>query len=272
MMARANLSGDELRELAAFAEELADIAGSVIMPFFRRPFAVDNKLGAAGFDPVTEADRAAETAIRARIKARYPSHGILGEEQGFTPGTSPLTWVVDPIDGTRAFVCGMAQWGTLIALNDGNRPAIGVLDQPFMKERWIGFDGTARFRSRDGTSTIKTRACAAIEDVVLTTTSPTGYFTKEESAAFSALSDRARLTRYGGDCYAYGLLALGMIDLTVEAGLKPWDVQALIPIIEGAGGVITRWDGTEASQGGRVVACGDPKLHAAVVDLLRTST
>ena len=271
MAERANLSVGDLRALAAFAEELADIAGGVILPFFRRPLLVENKLGADGFDPVTEADRAAEAAVRAAIGARFPDHGIIGEEHGVTAGRSPLTWVIDPIDGTRAFMCGMAQWGTLIALNDGARPVIGVLDQPFTKERWVGFDSHTRFRSREGWSQIRTRACASLEQAVLTTTSPTGYFSDEEYAAFVALSERARLTRYGGDCYAYGLLAMGMIDLTVEAGLKPWDVQALVPIVEGAGGVLTRWDGGDASQGGRVIACGDPALHAAVVAKLRNS-
>ena len=270
MSARAKLSIDQLQELAVFAEELAEIAGAVILPYFRQPIAVDNKLGSSGFDPVTEADRAAEKAIRERIAARYPDHGVLGEEYGATPGASPLTWVLDPIDGTRAFMCGMAQWGTLIALNNGERPVLGVLDQPFMQERWIGFGGTAHFRSRTGLDTIRTRSCPALEEAILTTTSPTGYFTDAERHAFLDLADSARLTRYGGDCYAYGLLALGMIDLTVESSLKPWDIQALIPIVEGAGGLVTAWDGKDASQGGRVVACGDAKLHAAVVDRLRS--
>ena len=271
MNKRAKLTVDELRELAAFAEELAEIAGAVILPYFRRPLTVDNKLGAAGFDPVTEADRAAETAMRRHIAARFPDHGVLGEEHGLTPGRSPLTWILDPIDGTRAFMCGMAQWGSLIALNDGAAPVLGVLDQPFMQERWIGFGGMASFRSRDGMSKLRTRNCVSIAQATLTTTSPFGYFTDEERRAFFALADRAQLTRYGGDCYAYGLLAMGTIDLTLEAALKPWDIQALIPIIEGAGGVVTGWDGTDASQGGRILACGDPRLHAAVVDLLRTS-
>lgn len=268
MSARVQLSIGELRELAEFAEELAHIAGRTILPFFRRPIDVDNKLGDAGFDPVTEADRAAEKAIRDCIHARYPDHGVLGEEYGSTPGRSPLTWVLDPIDGTRAFMCGMAQWGTLIALNDGERPILGVLDQPYMKERWIGFGGKAHFRTAAGLNPARTRICPGLSNATLTTTSPTGYFTDEERAAFLDLAQTARLTRYGGDCYAYGLLALGMIDLTVEAALKPWDIQALIPIVEGAGGRITTWTGADASQGGRVVACGDADLHAAVVDRL----
>jgi myo-inositol-1(or 4)-monophosphatase len=272
MTARVELSEGDLRELLAFAEELADLAGAQILPHFRTRVVVDNKLGDGGFDPVTEADRAAEVAIRERIGRRYPDHGVLGEEFGWAPGTSPLTWVVDPIDGTRAFLCGMAQWGTLIALNDGQRPVIGVLDQPYMRERWIGAEGEARFRSAAGMQVIRTRRCASIEAAILTTTSPTGYFTEVERCAFAALAERAHLTRYGGDCYAYGLLALGHIDVIVEAALQAWDVQALIPIVEGAGGIMTTWDGRDASQGGRVLACGDRDLHAAVVDLLSAST
>jgi myo-inositol-1(or 4)-monophosphatase len=270
MSTRVDLSIGDLQELASFAEELAHVAGQTILPYFRRPIEVENKLGDGGFDPVTEADRAAEEAISACIKARYPDHGILGEEYGKTAGRSPLTWVLDPIDGTRAFMCGMAQWGTLIALNDGERPILGVLDQPYTKERWIGFGGKAHLRTFSGLSPIRTRVCSTLEKATLTTTSPTGYFSDVEQAAFFSLADRARLTRYGGDCYAYGLLALGMIDVIVESTLKPWDIQALIPIIEGAGGVVTTWNDGDASQGGRIVACGDRNLHAAVVDRLRS--
>jgi myo-inositol-1(or 4)-monophosphatase len=224
---------------------------------------------AGGFDPVTEADREAETVIRAAIKARYPSHGILGEEHGHERGTSPLTWVIDPIDGTRAFMCGMAQWGTLIALHDGTRPVVGVLDQPYARERWTGANGAASFRGPDARVTpLKTRACASLRDAVLTTTSPVGYFDEAEQRAFWALSAQAKLTRFGGDCYAYGLLAMGFVDVIVESTLKAWDIQALIPIIEGAGGVVTTWSGKAAADGGQVVACGDAKLHAAVIEAL----
>lgn len=259
----------DISELTQFAEELADLSGATILPHFRERIAVHNKLGDGGFDPVTEADRAAEEVIRARIKARYPTHGVLGEEHGAEPGSSPLTWVLDPIDGTRAFVCGMAQWGTLIALNDGAKPAVGILDQPYTRERWVGAGGRTTFRDTQGRrSVLKTRACAALSAAVLSTTSPVGYFTSAEQDAFWALSGQARLTRFGGDCYAYGLLAMGFIDLIVETSLQPWDVQALVPIIENAGGVITTWTGGDPQNGGRVVACGDAKLHAAVLEAL----
>jgi myo-inositol-1(or 4)-monophosphatase len=260
---------DELLELTQFAEELADLSGKTILPHFRQRIEVHNKHGAGGFDPVTDADRAAEDVIRARIKARYPSHGVVGEERGAERGTSGYTWVVDPIDGTRAFMCGMAQWGTLIALNDGMRPIVGVLDQPYTGERWVASGGASMFRDPRGRrSKLQTRSCASLKDAVLSTTSPVGYFDAAEQEAFWALAAQARLTRFGGDCYAYGLLAMGFIDLIVEATLKAWDIQALIPIIENAGGVVTTWAGGTAFDGGRVVACGDPKLHAAVLEVL----
>ncbi len=265
----ATLSAAEISDLTSFAEELADLSAKAILPHFREKIVVHNKHGDGGFDPVTEADREAERVIRSRIKLRFPSHGIIGEEHGHERGTSPFTWVVDPIDGTRAFMCGMAQWGTLIALNDGAKPVVGILDQPYLRERWVASNGHTRFvHAHSETQTLKTRACAQLKDAVLSTTSPVGYFDKAEQRAFWALSGQARLTRFGGDCYAYGLLAMGFIDVIVEATLKPWDIQALIPIIENAGGVVTTWEGGPAQDGGRIVACGDPKLHAAVLDIL----
>jgi len=262
-------SAAELSELTQFAEELADLSGKTILPHFRERIAVHNKLGDAGFDPVTEADRAAEDVIRARVRERYPAHGVMGEEHGAERGSSPLTWVIDPIDGTRAFMCGMAQWGTLIALNDGQRPVIGVLDQPHTRERWVASAGRSSFRDGQGRQVaLKTRPCPSLSAAVMSTTSPVGYFSDAEQAAFWALSAQARLTRFGGDCYAYGLLAMGFIDLIVESSLQPWDVQALIPIVENAGGVMTTWAGGSAQNGGRVVACGDAALHAAVLEAL----
>ena len=265
----ATLSFSELCELENFVQELADLAGETILPFFRQGLLVDNKLGDGGYDPVTKADRDAELALRALIERRFPSHGILGEEHGHKRGTSPLTWVIDPIDGTRAFVCGMAQWGTLIALNDGVKPIMGVLDQPYLGERWSSVQGKTRFRRHQGPDRVlKTRACRQLATAVLSTTSPVGYFDESETRAFWSLSNQAQLTRFGGDCYAYGLLAMGFIDVIVEAGLKPWDIQALIPIIEQAGGVVTDWQGVPCPQGGQVVACGDPALLPAVLQAL----
>lgn len=262
---------DSIENLAAFASHLADASGKVIRPYFRTRIDVTDKSAKdADYDPVTIADQEAETVIRKLIKKRYPDHGILGEEHGHEQGRSDLTWVLDPIDGTRAFISGTPQWGTLIGLNDGKKPVVGVLDQPYTRERWIGHSGTAQFTNSENTTTIKTRACIALKEAVVTTTHPTGYFNDAEQKAFQALTAHARMSRFGGDCYAYGLLAMGFIDLIVEASLKPWDVQALIPIIEGAGGVITTWDGADAQHGGRVVAAGDARIHAEALAVLRS--
>lgn len=255
----------------AFANELADAAGNVIRPWFRvRLDVVDKGTGRAGYDPVTEADREGEAAMRRLIAERYPTHGVIGEEHGEERGTEPFTWVLDPIDGTRAFICGQTQWGVLIALNDGTRPIVGILEQPITRERWIGANGESHLVTATGREKLQTRACASLAEAVLTTTHPTGYFTLEEQGAFKRLALGARMTRFGGDCYAYGLLALGFVDLIVEAALKPWDIQALIPIIEGAGGVITDWQGGDPQNGGRIVAAGDKRIHAEALAVLST--
>lgn len=261
-----SLSADQIGEFQTFAEQLADAAAAAIQPYFRASLAVEDK-GGRLYDPVTIADKAAEDAMRALIAQRYPEHGILGEEAGIAVGSSPLTWVLDPIDGTRAFITGLPLWGTLIALNDGTRPLLGVMNQPFTGERFVGTPAGAW---RSGTP-LKTRPCADLASATLMCTTPDMFDTAERKAAFEAVAGRARLLRYGGDCYAYCMLASGFVDVIVEASLQPYDVQALMPIIEGAGGVITAWDGSSAQHGGCVVACGDPALHAQVVQMLRAA-
>lgn len=256
-----------------FAHRLANASGAAIRPYFRRPLNVTDKgTGRAGYDPVTIADQEAEAAIRALIKAHYPGHGILGEEHGSEQGSEPYTWVIDPIDGTRAFICGLPLWGTLIALNDGTRPVLGILDQPVSKERFEGSPQGSRFISPEGTRALRTRPCASLAEAVLTTTHPTGYFTLKERTAFEIVASHVRMTRFGGDCYAYGLLAMGFIDLIVEAQLKSYDVQALIPIIEGAGGRMTTWEGGDAQAGGRIIAAGDERVHAEAMALLASAS
>lgn len=258
-------------ELTAFAHRLADVAGDVIRPKFRVAMEVSDKgSGRAGYDPVTEADREAEAALRRLIKATYPTHGLLGEEHGHEVGVEACTWVLDPIDGTRAFICGMPQWGTLIAFNDGSKPILGVLDQPITRERWVGGFGQAELHTPSKVSRLRTRACADLSDAVLTTTHPSAYFSPAERTAWGELAGCVKMTRFGGDCYAYGLLAMGFIDLVVESSLQPWDVQALIPIVEGAGGVFTSWDGGEAHDGGRVIAAGDRRVHDQALAVLRS--
>ncbi|AVD90498.1 histidinol-phosphatase [Pseudomonas sp. SWI44] len=259
-----SLSVEQIGEFRAFAEQLADAAALAIKPYFRASLDVEDK-GGRLYDPVTVADKAAEDAMRELIQARYPEHGILGEELGTALGSSPLHWVLDPIDGTRAFITGLPLWGTLIALNDGSRPVVGVMNQPFTGERFVGTPEGAW-----GNKTLlKTRACSDLASATLMCTTPDMFDIPARKAAFEAVAGKARLMRYGGDCYAYCMLASGFVDVIVEASLQPYDVQALMPIIEGAGGVITAWDGSSAQHGGCVVACGDPKLHAQVLEMLR---
>lgn len=258
------LTADQLAEYQAFAERLADAAASAIKPYFRAELQVEDK-GSTLFDPVTVADKAAERAMRELIRAEYPTHGILGEEEEASLGSSALTWVLDPIDGTRAFITGLPLWGTLIALNDGQRPVLGVMNQPFTGERYIGLPGGAW---RNG-APLRTRPCASLSKARLMCTTPDMFDTPVRRQAFDAVASQAQLLRFGGDCYAYCMLASGFVDAIVEASLQPYDVQALMPIIEGAGGVMTSWDGSSAQNGGTVVACGDPQLHAQLVEMLR---
>lgn len=260
----------DTEELLRVAENLADVAREAIMPHFRKAgLGIDNKAAAGAFDPVTAADRAAESAMRSVLARHRPADAILGEEEGTTPGTTGLTWVLDPIDGTRGFMAGTPTWGVLIGLDDGSRSRIGVIDQPHTRERWTGIaGGNATFRQgADAPAKIRTRSCPALGDAVLMTTDE-AIFTPEEAEAFRQVRRRARLCRLGCDCYAYALLAMGQIDLVIESGLQSYDVGALIPVIEAAGGVITGWRGEDCRGGGRVVAAGDAARHAEVVDIL----
>lgn len=256
-----------MRTLLETAHALADLSGKVVLPYFRRSIDIDNKAAdGKPLDPVTEADRAAERTIRRHLAKNHPEHGIVGEEFGQTAGTSDYTWVIDPIDGTKAFITGTPLWGTLIGLKQGSAAVLGMMNQPFTGER-IWSDGKASmWRQPSGRARkIETRECRRLEDAVLATTSPDLLAKGLESNVFNATKAKARLTRYGGDCYAYCLLAAGHIDIILECGLKPYDVVALIPIIESAGGRITTWDGRPATEGGRIIACGDPRLHDAML-------
>ncbi|WNW10201.1 histidinol-phosphatase [Pseudomonas sp. DTU_2021_1001937_2_SI_NGA_ILE_001] len=256
------LSNEKLQEYLTFAHQLADASGLAIQPWFRRPLSVEDK-GEALFDPVTEGDKAAERAMRELIQARYPADGILGEEEEAVAGSSGLTWVLDPIDGTRAFITGLPLWGTLIALNDGQQPVLGIMNQPFTRERYVG----TREQAWCNGAPLKTRRCASLAEATLMATTPDMFDTAQRQT-FDRVARQARLMRWGGDCYAYCMLASGFVDVIIEASLKPYDVQALMPIIEGAGGVMTSWTGETAQHGGPVVACGDPALHAEVIEWL----
>ena len=261
----------DIETLVAAAEAAADAAAPACLAHFRdASLSAENK-AAVGFDPVTAADRASERAIRAVLARLRPDDAVRGEEETARPGTSGVEWVVDPIDGTRAFLCGAPTWGVLIAANRGGRPMLGLVDQPFTGERFLGVAEERAPRAvwrRGGVERrLATRACAAIEGATLLSTFPE-IGTADDLRRFARVRDRARLTRYGLDCYGYMLVALGQADLVVEAGLAAYDVQALIPVIEAAGGVVTGWDGSGCSEGGRVLAAGDHRLHAEAVRLL----
>ncbi len=251
----------------AAAVEFARDAGAVILPHFRNVIAVENKNTDGTYDPVTIADKAAEASIRAGIEKRFPTHGIFGEELGHQSGAG-LTWVIDPIDGTRAFVTGMVHWGVLIALFDGAGPVLGVMYQPFTDELFVGTNDAAHYRRGSVNRKLRVRQCASVAEAVLASTSPQVFGSTVEQAGFRVLRRRAQLTRWGGDCYQYCMVAMGCVDVAVEASLKPYDIQALMPIILGAGGFVTTWDGGDASMGGRVIASGDARVHREAMELL----
>jgi myo-inositol-1(or 4)-monophosphatase len=257
-----------LKEYVEFAVHLSHVAAAVILEHFRASFEIDNKAAGGAYDPVTIADRNAEMAIRREIHRAYPEHGVLGEEHGFEPGSSSYTWVLDPIDGTRAFVLGQLHWGTLIALNDGSRPILGLMHQPFTRETFIGSALGGELRHDGRVRPLATRKHTRLADAVICATDPSMFAAPERRAAFERIARRARSVRYGGDCYTPCLVAAGHADLVIEVGLKPWDVQPLIPIVESAGGVISDWRGDDAVNANAVVIASNRQLHAEVIAAL----
>jgi myo-inositol-1(or 4)-monophosphatase len=259
-------------DFAAFVERLAQVSAEVILPFFRSHIGAEDKSLGGLFDPVTEADRGAEAAMRRLIAQTFPAHGVIGEEYGQDRPDAEYVWVLDPIDGTKSFISGLPTWGTLIGLMHDGQPVYGMMSQPFTRERYSGDGKRARLRtlaplrgeappSEWTTRTLRTRACATLEQATVMTTSPALIKADADRAAYARLEARARLARYGADCYAYCALAGGFVDLVIETDLKPHDVVALVPIIEGAGGIVTTWDGGPAASGGRILAAGDARLH-----------
>ncbi len=248
---------------------LADAARAAILPHFRQSgLAMQNK-DAAGFDPVTIADRAAEKAMRELLSEHRPDDGIWGEEFGKTTGTSGRQWVLDPIDGTRGFISGTPTWGVLIALADQNGPALGIIDQPYIRERFVGGPNGAEMTGPSGTAQLSTRTTDRLDQAILFTTFPE-VGTEAERAGFESVSQKVQLSRYGMDCYAYALLAAGQIDLVVEAGLNAYDIQAPIAVVEAAGGIVTSWQGGPAYLGGRVLAAANADIHKAALDVLES--
>jgi inositol-phosphate phosphatase / L-galactose 1-phosphate phosphatase / histidinol-phosphatase len=253
----------ETDQLLALAIDLADAAGEAIRPYFRRPIAVDDK---PDLSPVTAADRAAERAMRDLIAKRFPAHGIIGEEFGPEREEAEFVWVLDPIDGTKSFISGVPLFGTLIALARHGHPILGIIDQPISRERWIGAAG--RPTTLNGTP-IRCRPCAGLAAATVFATSP-DMFKDDDALAFARIAAAAKLVRFGADCYAYGLLAHGFIDLVIEASLKPYDFSAMLPIVEGAGGIATDWRGAPLSlaSDGRVLVAGDRRAHQQALALL----
>jgi myo-inositol-1(or 4)-monophosphatase len=256
-------------DFSAFVDELAVAAGETILPFFRTTLSITDK-GSSQFDPVTAADHAAEAAMRDLIRRSFPAHGIVGEEQGSDRADAEYVWVLDPIDGTKSFIAGMPAWGTLIALTRFGEPVFGMMSQPFIGERFSGDGMAAHYKGPTGNRDLHVRACASLSEAVLFTTSPL-LMNDTDLAAFRKVERAVRLSRYGGDCYAYCMVAAGHVDLVIETELKPYDIIPLIPIITGAGGVVTSWDNGPPVQGGRIVAAGDKRVHAAALEMLNKS-
>ncbi|MBV1700523.1 MAG: histidinol-phosphatase [Hyphomicrobiales bacterium] len=258
-------------DFEGFVDRLAQASGETILPFFRTRLGVEDK--AAGhatrkFDPVTEADRAAETVMRHMIRTTFPQHGIIGEEFGSHAPDAEYVWVLDPIDGTRGFIAGVPMWGTLIGLLHKGVPSYGVMNQPFTRERFRG-DGQSAYAVHDGGPARKlaTRACEELAQATLMTTMPQ-LFKGRKHTLYQSVEKQARLTRYCADCYAFCMVATGHVDIVIETNLKPYDIVALVPIIEGAGGVVTNWQGESPAKGGDIIACGDRALHQKVLEML----
>jgi inositol-phosphate phosphatase / L-galactose 1-phosphate phosphatase / histidinol-phosphatase len=254
---------NELDIFLALALRLAEAAGNEIRPHFRNLATVEEK---HDLTPVTVADRAAEAAMRALIETHFPDHGILGEEFGRVREDAEYVWVLDPIDGTKSFISGVPLFGTLISLTRNRWPVLGIIDQPVSRERWVGAAG--RPTTLNG-APVRCRACATLTAATLFATTPE-MFKGVESACFAKLSAAVKMTRFGADCYAYGLVAAGFIDLVLEAGLKPYDFCAMVPIVEGSGGLATDWRGAplDLHSEGRVLVAGDRRTHQAALSLL----
>jgi histidinol phosphatase-like enzyme (inositol monophosphatase family) len=246
---------------------LADAARAAILPHFRSSGLLADNKEDGGFDPVTEADRAAERAMRDILERDRPDDSILGEEYGSRDGPSGLSWVLDPIDGTRGFVAGTPTWGVLIALCDADGPCLGIIDQPYIGERFIGGMGTSTVTGPMGEAPLGVRRGKSLSEATLLTTFPE-VGTPEEGAAFARVAAQTQLTRFGMDCYGYALLAAGQVDLVIEAGLQAYDICAPIAVVEAAGGIVTNWEGGPAHNGGRALAAATPALHAQALEIL----
>lgn len=267
------LSDERLRAFDAFLIELHGAAAVETLPRFRADHGLDNKAADGGFDPVTEADRGAEAAIRELIAARFPDHGVLGEEYGADRADAEFVWVLDPVDGTRAYISGLPLWVTLIGLRFQGRPVLGSIGQPYIGELFIGSQALgSRLMSRAGERPLRVRAQPKLTEATLAATDPSAYMTPPEQAAFQQVRAAAKLTRLGGDGYLFAMVAAGLMDLVIESGLKAWDIDPVVPVIEGAGGMVTDWRGADVGRnGGQVVAAGDRACLEEALTALRRS-
>lgn len=256
-----------LTELEEFGLELANLAGSIALANFRRPIEITNK-DSKGFDPVTNADHAIEQVLRTTIEEKYPGHGIVGEEQGAADGQSAYTWYLDPIDGTRAFMMGSPLWGTLVGLVRDEIPLFGLMAQPVLEEVFLGTPDESWLIKPASRERLHARDCRKLNDAVLVSTHP-DLFGIDEFEKFNRLSSQCLLNRWGGDCYNYAMLAAGFVDLVVEDQLHAFDIVPLIPMLRGAGCIVTDWQGRPALGGGKIVAAATESLHEAAISVLQ---
>lgn len=255
-------------ELTDFALALAEASAKAILPHFRQNTPIEVK-AAAVWDPVTEGDRAGERVIRQMIEKTYPDHGIIGEEYGVKEARSDFTWILDPVDGTRAFVAGFPSWATLIALYHKNVPVIGVMNQPYVGDLFYGNLHGAWLNYRGITTPIKTRKGVKLTDAKIGTTAPELYRNDADQRGFQALRAKTKMTRYGGDAYFFSLMAAGHLDIAMDAGLQIYDIAALIPIIKGAGGFVGTWSDTDYTKGGNIISAGSEELLVEAIDVMR---
>ncbi len=255
-------------EALTFARSAVIAAGEIALRYFRQPLVVDNKLAGQAFDPVTCADREVEALLRGALRGQFPHYGVIGEEEGFTKGRDDINWVVDPIDGTRAFISGVPAWGILLGLVQNSRPLAGIMYQPYTDELFFGSADGAFLQRKGQVEPMQARRASRLEEATLYCTHESMFVKQAHLEAFRRVSAQVRLQRFGGDCYSYCLLALGQIDLVIEDSLQPYDILPLIPIIQAAGGVVTDAQGNLPVDGGFVVAAANPQLHAQVMKLL----
>lgn len=262
------MTADEIRDALSFARQILPAAGALALQYFRQPVDIENKLGDDGFDPVTCADREVEAFLRDQLSKRFPSYCIIGEEGGITPGDTDIKWVIDPIDGTKAFISGFPTWGILLGLQRGSQVVAGLMYQPATGELFIGSEDEGLLVHAEKVTPLQTSETERLEDAILYCTHESMFADEANLAAFRRIAAKARLQRFGGDCYAYCMLALGLVDLVVEDTLQPYDIIPLIPIIEAAGGVVTDDKGTLPLAGGFVIAAATRQLHDEAMSLL----